>query len=122
MTSVNDLNGTIMESGWGPAAASRAAVMTTDHRDDIITYASRVTSRPHDPAAVLAAAEPLTAWARAAADGDDLRLRMRAMSAQHVNEAWSGHRSADNPHGFVSRARCLYDFMAGKDGARRNPE
>jgi hypothetical protein len=85
-------------------------------RASILRYASWLLDAAgrESPVRVAATAVPLLEWAEQAADEDDLRSRMRAMSRQHDNNNPS---RPVGPARFVDDACTLYAFLvAGGSG------
>lgn len=92
-----------------------SVIVDPERRAYLLTYAAHLLPAEDqaDPVLVAATAVPLLEWAEGAADEDDLRARMRAMSRHYVN---TGTGDGD-PARFVDCAGVLYAFIiAGKKG------
>lgn len=91
-------------------------IIGPDDRASILRFASWLLDRDarRDPVKVAAAALPLLEWAEQAADEDDLRYRIQAMSCQHDNI----HPSPEpiEPARFVDDACTLYAFLVADQG------
>lgn len=85
--------------------------VSPENRADLLRYAASLLSCEDraDPVFVAAAAVPLLEWAEQAADDDDLRARMRAMSRHYVNTGPSA--GSISPDQFVDQAGTLYAFI-----------
>jgi hypothetical protein len=91
-------------------------IIGISNRDTIIRYASVLLPEEDraNPVLIAATAIPILEWAEQAADADDLRCRMLALSRQYVNT--HAQHGTGSPDRFVEDAGTLYAFIAaGRD-------
>ena len=98
-------------------------------REDVLRWATRITTLKTDPAAVIINAGPLLAWLEDATSKEDQRLRHAALARCYTNLATMRTDSAaddtdaflrrqglapaagDNPEEFLQNARVFYAFL-----------
>jgi hypothetical protein len=88
----------------------------TEDRLEITLTAAVITSDPSDAAAVAGHARALLAWAEAARDQDDCRVRLRSLRQHKWNCLESARRNRpglDDPAEFLRGVIVLYDFATG---------
>jgi hypothetical protein len=80
-----------------------------DARADALGWASRLTTERHTPLLVIINAEPILQWLAAAADEQDLALRLRAGDLASAND--DEREPDDDGAAFVLRAAVLHEAM-----------
>ena len=96
-------------------------------REEVLRWASRITSQKTDPSAVIINAGPLLAWLEDAPDRPDQRLRLAALGRVSTNAMARSEDDADDveaflrrqglasvgddPEAFLAKAKTYYAFL-----------
>ncbi|GIH95265.1 hypothetical protein ACFFMN_23180 [Planobispora siamensis] len=85
--------------------------LTTSDVNEVLRWATQITSDIGDPDAVITNAEPIIAWLKDGAERGDLPTRLMAAKRTYTNDSNSNREPDDDPTAFLMRAAAYYTVL-----------